>query len=378
MNLIRALCFLALAFPAASAQPEYFVYFGTYTNQQTKGIYVSRFDARGGKLTAPVLAAEVPSPSYVTIHRNGRVLYAVSEVGNFRGARSGAVTAFAIDAATGALTKLDERDSGGSGPCYATVDRNGGAVLVANYTGGTVAAFPLKPDGTFAAGEAVVRHSGKGVNPRRQERPHAHSINMSPDNRFAIAADLGIDKLLVYRFEPKEPSLKPNEPPYFELKPGAGPRHFAFHPSGRFAYVINELNSTVTALAWNGAQGTLKEIQTVATLPEGFSGENYPAEVAVHPSGKFLYGSNRGRDSIAVFAIAKNGTLTAVQDASTQGQVPRNFAIDPTGAWLLAANQRSNNVVLFRIDTKTGRLTPAGTTLEVGSPVCVKFVRAGR
>ncbi len=375
MNLTGALCFMALGLPAAGAQAEFLVYYGTYTNQQSKGIYVSRFDARSGKLGAPVLAAEVASPSYVTIHPNGRILYAVSEIGNFRGTRSGAVTAFSIDAATGKLTKLDERDSGGSGPCYATVDRTGQAVLVANYGGGTVAAFALKPDGTFGTGAAVVQHTGKGANPRRQERPHAHSINMSPDNRFAIAADLGIDKLLVYRFEPKEPSLQPNDPPYFETKPGAGPRHFAFHPGGRFAYVINELNSTITALAWNGAQGTLEEIQTVTTLPEGFSGENFPAEVVVHPSGRFVYGSNRGHDSIAVFAVdAGKGTLTAVGQTPVQGSVPRNFAIDPTGAWLLAANQKTNNVVVFRIDRKTGRLTPAGTSVEVGSPVCIKFV----
>jgi 6-phosphogluconolactonase len=211
------------------------------------------------------------------------------------------------------------------------------------------------------------------VNRSRQQGPHAHSINLSPDNRFAIAADLGLDKVLVYRFDAAKSSLAPNDPPFTAVKPGAGPRHFAFHPNKRYGYIINELASTVTAFSWDGAAGVLKEVQTISTLPKDFSGESTCAEVQVHPSGKFLYGSNRGHDSIAVFSIDGKGRLTPVEHVSTQGKSPRNFAIDPTGAWLLAANQNSGNVVLFRIDAKTGRLTPAGQTLEVASPVCVRF-----
>jgi 6-phosphogluconolactonase len=358
MAFTRVFSLLLLGVGAASAQ----VYFGTYGT----GIYVSQFDSTTGKLGAPELAAELRNPSFLAIAPGGRRLYAVSEVGG-----KGAVAAFAIEA-NGKLTKLDEHDSGGAGPCYVSVDKTGRAVLVANYGSGTVAAIPLNEKGGFAGGGEVVKHSGKGVHPKRQERPHAHSITPSPDNRFAIAADLGIDKLLVYRFDPKAATLAPNNPPSFETKPGAGPRHFAFHPGGRFAYVINELSSTVTALRWDAKRGSFAELETVTTLPDGFNGENSTAEVAVHPSGKFLYGSNRGHDSIAVFAIEK-GKLKALEHVPTQGSTPRNFVIDPSGAWLLAANQRSNSVVVFRIDRKTGRLTPAGERIEITSPVCIRF-----
>jgi 6-phosphogluconolactonase len=360
MAFTRVSCLVAVSISTAAAQ----VYFGTYG----KGIYRSGFDARTGQLSAPELAAELRNPSFVALAPNGRTLYAVSEAG-----RQGAVAAFSIDA-EGRLTKIGERDSGGAGPCYVAVDRTGRAALVANYGGGTVAALPLDEKGGFAPGGSVVKHSGKGSHPKRQEAPHAHSINLSPDNRFAVAADLGIDKLLVYRFDPKAATLAPNDPPSFDTKPGSGPRHFTFHPNGRFAYVINELASTVTALSWDAKRGALAELQTVSTLPEGFSGESTTAEVVVHPSGKFLYGSNRGHDSIAVFTVdARKGTLTAAGHTPTQGSTPRNFVIDPGGAWLLAANQRSNNVVVFRIDQKTGGLAPAGPPVEVPSPVCIRF-----
>ena len=355
---------------------EYLVYIGTYTMQKTsKGIYVYRFDSATGKLTSLGLAADTVNPSFLAVHPNRRFLYAVNEISSYEGQKSGGVSAFAIDRGTGKLTFLNEVASRGADPCYVAVDNTAKYVLVANYTGGSVAVFPVLDDGRLGEASSFVQHTGHGVNPQRQEGPHAHSINLSPDNRFAIAADLGLDQLLVYRFDPTHGTLAPNNPPFAKINPGAGPRHFTFHPSGKFAYVINEMGSTVTAFSYDAAGGVLRALQTISTLPKAFAGNNDDAEVQAHPSGKFLYGSNRGHDSIAVFAIdAGRGTLTPVEHVPTQGETPRNFRIDPTGSYLFAANQDSDNIVVFRIDPKTGRLTPTGQTLEVPSPVCVKFV----
>jgi len=371
MNAAQALLLTALGLASASAQGGSFVYFGTYTGRQSKGIYVSRFDA--GKLSEPVLAGELSNPSFLAVHPNGRVLYAVSEM------REGTVAAFAIDPATGQLAKIGERSSGGSGPCYLSVDHSGRVLMVANYNSGTLEALALDKNGNFGDGTFTVAHHGSSVNPQRQRGPHAHSIDPSPDNRFAIADDLGMDKVMVYRLNTEKPALEPNEPPAFDVKPGSGPRHFAFAPNGKFAYVISELASTVTALAWDGERGKLTEVQTVSTLPEDFQGQSTAAEIAVHPSGKFVYGSNRGHDSIAVFAVdGAKGTLKPVERVPSGGSVPRGFAVDPSGRWLIAANQQSNNAVLFRIDKKTGKLTPSGTTLAIGSPVSVLLVAAGK
>jgi 6-phosphogluconolactonase len=360
---------------AKAAKGEYLVYIGAYTGKKSQGIQVLRFSSVTGKLTPVGLAAETPSPSWVTIHPNHRFLYAVSEISNYEGKRSGAVAAFRIDATTGQLTFLNKVASRGAGPCFVTVDKTGKCVLVANYGGGSVAVLPIKEDGSLSEASAFVQHSGTVANPKRQGGPHAHSINVSPNNRFAIVADLGLDEVLVYRFDPVKGSLVPNEPPFTKVSPVSGPRHFAFHPNGKFGYVINEIASTVTAFSYDAAGGVLKELQTIRTLPEDFKGVNNTAEVQVHPSGKFLYGSNRGHDSIAVFAVdSKKGTLQAIEQVSTQGKVPRNFGIDPTGSYLIAANQNSDNLVVFRIDRKTGKLTPTGQTVEVGAPVCVKFL----
>ena len=283
------------------------------------------------------------------------------------------MTAFAIGA-DGKLTPLNQQPSRGSAPCHLVVDRAGKTLLLANYGGGSVAAFPIGPDGRLGESTAFVQHSGSSTNPQRQKEPHAHSINLDAANRFAVAADLGLDKVLVYRFDAAKGTLSPNEPPSTSVKAGSGPRHFAFHPNGRNAYVINEIASTVTAFQYDAAQGVLKEVQTLSTLPKGYTGDTSTAEVQVHPSGKFLYGSNRGHDSIAVFAIEANGTLRYIENTPTGGSTPRNFGISPDGKYLLAANQKSDNVVVFRIDPKSGRLTSTGNTLEVPSPVCVKFL----
>jgi 6-phosphogluconolactonase len=356
---------------------DYLVYIGTYTRGNSKGIYAYRMDSATGKLTSLDLAAESTSPSFLAIHPNQRFLYAANEIENFEGQKGGAVSAYSIDPASGKLTLLNRVSSRGGGPCHLVVDKTGKDVLVANYGGGSVAVLPLAEDGRLREASAFIQHSGSSVNPARQKGPHAHSINVSPDNRFAVAADLGLDELLVYRFDPAKGALTANDPPFTKVNPGAGPRHFAFHPGGRFAYVINEMQSTVTALAYDAAHGILKDSQTISTLPKDFQGENSTAEVQVEPKGLFLYGSNRGHDSIAIFAInAKDGKLSPVGQVSTQGKTPRNFGIDPTGSYLLAANQDSHSIVVFRIDPKSGRLTPTGQVLDVGSPVCVKFVAA--
>ena len=374
---LLVVCTLTAAEQPTSANNELLVYFGTYTGPKSKGIYVSRLDVSTGKLAAPQLAAETASPSFLAVHPNHRFLYAVGEIDNFSGKKTGAVNAFAMDRTTGKLTLLNQQSSGGPGPCHLVVDSKGKNVLVANYGGGSVEALPLQPDGKMGEASAFIQHKGASVNPQRQEGPHAHGIYLDAANRFAFVPDLGLDKVLIYRFDAAKGSLVPNDPPSGSVKPGAGPRHFALHPNGRFAYVINEINCTVTTFGYDRQRGELKEGQTVSTLPAGqeMRPSYSTAEIEVHPSGKFLYGSNRGHDTIVVFKIdEKSGQLTHVENQSTQGKTPRNFGIDPTGAYLLAANQDSDNVVVFRIDPKTGRLTSTGHTIEVGAPVCVVFV----
>lgn len=372
---------LFLSINAHAAPPQkgkYLFYVGTYTENgsKSKGIYAYRFDVATQEITSLGLAAETKNPSWVVLHPNGRFLYTVNEVSNFQGPNSGGVSAFSLDPATGNLTFLNEVSSRGADPCYITVDKTGKHVLVANYTGGSIAAFPISGDGKLGEASAFVQHTGHGADPKRQEAPHAHSIDLAPDNRFAFVDDLGLDELLTYKFDASKGTLSPNDPPFAKLDPGAGPRHFALHPSGKFAYVVSEMHSTVTAFSADLRNGTFHPQQTLSTLPSTFKGQNDDAEVEVHPSGKFLYASNRGHDSIAVFAIdPAKGTLTLVDHTSTQGKTPRNFAIDPTGKLLFAENQESNTIVVFRIDEKTGKLTPTGKVLEVGQPVCVKFLK---
>ena len=353
------------------------VYFGTYTNNtKSRGIYVSRLDGATGALSAPELAAETPSPSFLALHPSRDFLYAANEVGEFQGTKTGSVSAFAIDRASGRLAAMNQQSSGGSGPAHVSVDNKGRNVLVANYGGGSVAVLPLGSDGGLQAASSVVQHTGASVNPQRQKAPHAHFITAAPDDRVVYAVDLGLDKVMIYAFDPGKGVL--TERAFAALDPGSGPRHIALHPKQPFAYVINELTCTVTAFRRDSASGDLKAFQTISTLPAGESVQKgfSTAEVQVHPSGRFLYGSNRGHDSIVVFTIdQKTGNLTHVQNEPTQGSTPRNFGIDPSGAFLLAANQRSDSVVVFRIDAASGRLAPAGQRIDVPAPVCVKFVK---
>jgi len=350
------------------------VYIGTYTGAKSKGIYVSPFDPATGRLGAPELAASMPSPSFLAMHPDGRHLYAVGETSNLGGKQVGAVNAFRIDEKTGLLTLLNQQSSGGAGPCHLSLDKTGKCVLVANYGSGSVAALPIQADAKLAEPSAAIQHQGSSADPQRQAGPHAHFITVDPANRFALACDLGLDQVLVYRVDPAKGFLAPNAPPFASAKPGSGPRHLAFSPDDRFVYMISEMGATMTAFAYDAKRGSLKELQTVSTLPADFTGAKSCAEVQVHPSGKFVYGSNRGHDSIAVFAVdASSGKLTCVDYQSTQGKTPRHFAIDPTGQWLLAENQDSDNIVVFRLDSKTGRLSPAGQMVEVASPVCAVF-----
>ncbi len=374
---ILLLCLVNCEFSLAETKvPQYLVYIGTYTGQQSesKGIYAFRMDVATGNLTPLGLAGETISPAFLAVHPNRRFLYAVNEVGEIDGKKGGAVNAFALDSNTGKLTLLNQEPSKGINPCHLTADKVGKTVLVANY-GGTAATFPIQPDGRLSEASSVVEHKGSSTNPTRQEGPHPHGIYLDPANKFAVVPDLGQDKILVYRFDAARGTLVANDPPSASLRPGAGPRHFAFHPQARYAYVINELKSTITAFSYDSSKGILTEIQTLSTLPADFKGENTTAEIAVHPSGKFLYGSNRGHDSIAVFHIdSKKGTLTSVQYQSTLGKTPRNFGIDPTGKFLLAANQDSNTLVVFKIDPKTGHLSSTGAPINVPKPACVVFV----
>ena len=350
----------------------YLMYVGTYTGQGSDGIYAYRFNAKTGAVTPLGLAAKTSNPSFLTISPDQKSLYAVSEVG-----RGAMVSAWSIDAASGKLTLINESADPGGGPCFVTTDHTGKVVLIANYGGGSVASYHVGADGKLSPAVSFIQHQGSSVDKGRQERPHAHSINVSPDNRFAIAADLGTDELKVYKLDAATGKIEPNDPPSTKIAPGAGPRHFAFHPKLSVGYVIAEMGNTVTELKWDARAGTLKPLDAFSTLPADYKKETYTAEVQVHPSGKFLYGSNRGMDTIAVFTIdKKTGKLKLIQNESTRGSFPRNFRIDPSGKWLVAANQKGHNMSVYKIDQKTGRLTPVGDPIQLNSPVCVKFVAA--
>lgn len=362
---------------AAKADDEtIWVFVGTYTSTQTpsEGIYRLEFNAKTGELVSKGPAAKLENPSFLAIHPNGRFLYAVNELGEFQGTKGGGVSALSLDPASGELKLLNQEPSGGGAPCHLVVDAQGRNVLLANYTGGNVACLPIADDGSLKPISTLAQHEGHSVNPDRQKGPHGHSINLDQANRFALAADLGLDQVLVYKFDGERGELIPNDPPFAKTEPGAGPRHLAWHPSGAFAYVINEMGNTLDAFAYDAEKGTLRELQSLSTLPADFEGASHCAEVVVHPSGKFVYGSNRGHDSLAIFAIdQESGKLTPAGHQSTLGETPRNFAIDPTGKFLVAGNQDSDSLVVFRVDLETGALTPVGEPISIPKPVCVRF-----
>jgi 6-phosphogluconolactonase len=364
---------LAKSLPAASS---YFVYVGTYTGPKSKGIYAYRYDPKSGQYTPMGVAAEVANPSWVVTDPSHRFLYAVTEAGN-DGKTHGTISSYSIDAKNGALTFLNKVDSGGGGACHLVVDRTGKMLFVANYGSGSVASFALHADGSIGDQTGFDQHSGSSVNPQRQKGPHAHEVVLSPDNRFLFVPDLGTDQIKIYRVDAAKATFAPNDPGSVSVKAGLGPRHFTFGRGGKFAYLVCEMGSSVVAFSYDAAKGSLTPIQTISNLPTGFTGEDNSAEITVDASGRFLYASNRGNDSITVYAIDPHqGTLTKVQVAPTKGNIPRNFALDPTGKYLLAANQKSDQLVVFSIDPKDGQLKPTGQTIDVPAPVSILFVPA--
>jgi 6-phosphogluconolactonase len=352
------------------------VYLGAYAKGEEQGITLCKLDRTKGKLDKVMVFGGHQNPAFLEVHPSGKFLYAVNEIKDFKGNSAGAVTAFSIDPKTGDLKKLNQVSSRGMGSCHLTIDPKGKTLLVANYGGGSVASFRIGEDGVLSEAVSFFQHEGSSVDERRQKGPHAHSINVDPAGKRVYCADLGLDKVLVYKLS-KKGKLKPNDPPFVKTQPGGGPRHLNFHPSGKFAFVNLEMTSKVTVFAHNEKTGVLDEIQTVSTLPKDFTGNNSTAEIRVHPNGKFVYCSNRGHDSIAVFAIdEKSGKLTFVECEPSGGKTPRNFCIDPSGTFLLAANQNTNNVAVFRIDGETGSLAPTGSSIDSPKPVCVRFVEA--
>ncbi len=374
---ILSMTALALGCAAAGAQDKpakLWVYVGTYSPADSEGIRCFELDMATGALTPKPGGKGIGNPSFLAIHPSGRSLYCVGE-----GGKTGAVGAFSIDPATGALTLLNKESAGGSGPCHISIDKAGKNVIIANYGGGSVACLPVAADGTLKAATSFIQHTGSSVNPGRQKEPHAHSINFDPANRFAFCADLGLDKILVYAFDGASGKLTPHTTPSAAVAPGSGPRHFAFHPSAKYAYVINEMTSTLTAFTYDADKGVLSTLQTLSTLPADFKGNNSTAEVVVSPDGRFVYGSNRGHDSIAVYAVdAADGKLTHQANVSIIGKTPRNFAIDPTGTWLLAAGQGSNSIHVFKLDPKTGMPQPTDVKVDAPKPVCIRFLAPGR
>ena len=351
---------------------ESIVYVGTYTTKQSKGIYAFRFNDADGKMTPLGLMAETPSPSFLAFHPSGKFLYAVNEIDEFQGAKAGSVTAFLIDRKTGKLTQLNAVSTKGTGPCHLSVDATGKTLLIANYGGGSIASYGIDAMGHLSEAVSFIQHTGSSIDKRRQGEPHAHSINVDPTNSFAVVADLGLDKVFFYKLDAAHHTLSPTPQMSVSTNPGAGPRHFAFHPNGKYGYVINEMQSTISMLSL-GANPKLGT--SITTLPAGYQSlSTSTAEVRVHPSGKFLYGSNRGHNSIASFAVdPTNGTLKALGHTPVQGKTPRNFTLDPTGKFLLVANQDSDNLVLFQTEAD-GHLKSTGTVFEVSMPVCVRFL----
>lgn len=360
---------------AASAD-QFRTYFGTYSTggSISRGIYTAVFDSETGQLSEPKLAAASVNPAFLAIHPTRPLLLAVNEVSEGEGRGNGSVSAFKREK-DGSLTEINQQPSHGGAPCHLSIDATGRFVLIANYVGGNLAVYPIDDDGSLGPATCIVQHEGSSIDPDRQRQSHAHSINLSSDNRFAYAADLGIDQVKIYQFNETDGTLSPADPESVAVTPGGGPRHFAIHPSGKFAYTNNELSAVVTAFRRDPATGGLTVIQSLPTLPADFDGRKSTAECLVHPSGKFVYVSNRGHDSIAGFSIDQStGQMTPIGITHTGGEEPRNFYIDPTGKWLLAANQNSDSVIVFQLDPKTGTLTATDNRIVVGMPVCIRML----
>lgn len=350
------------------------LYVGTYTTRSAEGIYSFVFDRSSGALEPIGLAAELSNPTFLCLDPKGAHLYAVSEVRESNTRRDGAIYAFSVNRTTGGLTPINSQPSGGVGPCHLSVDHTGRILMVANYASGSVAVLPIRPDGGVGKASAIVQHHGAGLDRERQSGPHAHGVVSSPDNRFALVADLGLDRVLIYRIEPSTGRLWANNPAGVMVRPGAGPRHLTFHPSRPLVYVVTELDNTVIAFEWDAAQGALHELQTVSSLPRSFDGVSYGAEIACDPTGCFLYVTNRGHDSVAIFRVDEStGTVSLITHLPCGGKHPRHLAIHPHNRWLLVANQDSDSIVVFHRDPETGQLTPTSRSAVVSLPVCVLY-----
>jgi 6-phosphogluconolactonase len=366
---ILAMVFLSSTVEKNLRAADMFVYFGTHRAGTNIGFSLAHFDTDTGVLTKPEFLIQSPAPAYFVIHPDGLHLYTCNS------GSPGSVSAYEIQPHTGALKFLNRLPAGGADTSYVSLDQTGRYLFAANYQGGNIAVFALKPDGSIGDRTAFVQDTGSGPNPQRQTHAYAHSIIPDPSNRFVLAADLGVDKIFVYHFNANAGSLTPNDPPSVSVTPGSGARHVKFHPNGRWVYLINEIASTVTAFNWNSTNGALAEFQTISALPADFKGTSACAEIMVHPNGKFLYASNRGDNSLAVFAIDQTtGRLTLVEHVSSGGKMPRNFAFDPTGKWIICSNHDSNNAVVFRVDENTGKLTPTGDPVPVPYPFCERFL----
>jgi 6-phosphogluconolactonase len=364
---------LVIVLSAPAMAEDMFVYFGSHGAGPHIGFSVAHFDTDTGKLTKPVFLEEAVAPAYFIIRPDGRRLYTCN---SFPGS---SVSAYAIDPTSAKLTFLNQQPSGGGDPSYVSLGPSGRYLMVANFLGGSVAVFALRPDGSIGRRTALVQNIGASLDPNDPKHAHAHSIRFDPSHRFVLVADLGLDKVLVYRLNPKTGALTPNDPPFVSVAPGSGPRHTAFDPRDRYVYAINETASSIVRFGWDSNRGVLTQFETVSTLPEGFTGVNTGAEILMHPSGKFLYATNRGNDSVAVFSVqADTGRLTPLQFISTEGKTPRNAEFDPTGKWLLVTNKDSNNAVVYRIDQSTGRLTENGDPVSVPGPFCERFVPVGK
>lgn len=362
--------------PQVAIAQDNIVFFGTHSVGPQKGISVAHFNSENGVLTKPELIAEAPAPAYFIIHPNGKYLYVCNSNDFAKGYTGQTITAYRIDPKKGNITLLNQQSSGGADPSYLCMDASEKFVLVANYKGGSVAVIAIKRNGSLGRMTSNIKHTGRSVDTLRQTQPYAHSIKLDPANRFALVADLGLDKLFVYRFNSKKGTLEPNDPPFVKVSPGSGPRHLAFHPNGKFVYLINEMASTIITYAWDSAAGKLTELQISSTLPPDFKGKNACAEIEVYPNGRFLYASNRGHESLAVFAIDDiTGKISLLEHIPTQGKTPRNFSFDPTSKWLIVTNHGSDNAMVFKVDDKNGHLTPTGEPVPVVYPFCIRFLQ---
>ncbi|AWT59771.1 MAG: 6-phosphogluconolactonase [Candidatus Moanabacter tarae] len=352
------------------------VYFGTATAGESDGIYRCWLNSDNGELTGVALAANIGNPGFLAIHPSGLYLYSTGEKLEGDERDAGSVNAFSRKLTNGDLQLINRQSSVGAGPCHISIDENGNSLFVANYGGGSAAAFPVMSDGSLGEANSFIQHKGKsGVHPTRQNQSHAHSIFLDPSNRFALVCDLGLDQVLVYRIKPGIARLDPNNPPFARVAGGAGPRHLAFHQNRKWVYVLNEINSTVTVFSFNEEIGSLKEEQSISALPKDTSIESTCAEIILSPDGHFLYASNRGHDSLAIYSVnEENGLLESVGHQSVLGRTPRNFAFDPTGNFVIVANQDTSDVYSFLYDEKSGNLEPTGSRIEIPNPICVRMI----